>query len=101
MVSIAVAFGVPYQFWLQTTAAVQALPGTKIRFVAPALRMALIAAFAAPIHCSVGMSCGSFMSPNSTFGLPLNSVASRDQKSAKVAFGIAEPMSAVLAPMYG
>src|SRR4051812_34547757 len=90
---MAVALAVPYQLSLQECAPVYALPGTRTRLVAPALRIAEIAALAALAHCSVGMSCGSFMSPKITFALPLNAAASRDQKSANCAFEtLAEPM---------
>src|ERR1700733_9676927 len=93
MVSMTVESGVPYQFADQDAAPSHPLPGTRIRLVAPALRTAAIAALAALAHCSVGMSCGSFIRPNITCALPLNAAASRDQRSAKSALGTAgEPM---------
>ena len=85
------AFGVPYQLSDQLCAPVQPLPGTRIRFCAPAARIAAIAALAAATHCSVGMPCGSFMRPKITRGLSLYCAARRDQKSAKAAFGT-EPL---------
>ncbi len=56
MASSAVLLGVPYQFCAQLCAPLQALPGTRMRFVAPVARMAAMAALAALTHCSVGMS---------------------------------------------
>src|SRR4051794_17268523 len=90
---ITLALAVPYQVCCQLWAPVQALPGTVTALLAPAARIAASAALAAASHCSVGMSCGSFIRPNTTLSLPLNCVARRDQKSAKAAFGTAlEPI---------
>ena len=63
--SIAVSYHVSFQEygWLKP------LPGAMIMFVAPAARMASIAACAAPNHCFVEMALGSFISPKMTFGL--------------------------------
>src|SRR5262249_44123114 len=91
MFGIATAFGVPYQLSDQLCAPAQALPGTRIRFCAPAARTAAIAALAAATHCSVGRSCGSFISPKITRGSFLYCAASRDQKSANAEFG-SEPL---------
>ncbi len=71
MFSMAVALGVPYQFWSQLLAPVQALPGTSTRLVAPAVRMAEIALLAAVTHCSVGIEFGSFIKPKTTCELSL------------------------------
>ena len=56
-------------------------------FAAFAVRMAAIAALAAPTHCSVGMVFGSFTRLNITCALPLKRVASLLQRSANTAFG--------------
>jgi hypothetical protein len=47
------------------------LPGTMIMFVAPAARMASIAAWAAAYHCTVEMLLGSFIRPKMTCGFSL------------------------------
>ena len=67
MFNMAVALGVPYQFWSQLLAPVQALPGTRTKLLAPAERMAAMAALAAETHCSVGIELGSFIKPKMTF----------------------------------
>ncbi len=86
MPSIAVAFDVPYQFWLQECAPVQALPGTRIRLFAPVARIAEMAWFAALTQTSVVMVWGSFISPKITRESPLNTFASLVQKSANCAY---------------
>jgi len=62
-------------------APVQLEPGTRMRFVAPAARMAEIVALASVNHCSVDMSWGSFMIPKITLELVLYFVARRLQAS--------------------
>src|SRR4051812_37237504 len=53
MLSMAVALGVPYQVADQVHAPVQPLPGTRMRLLAPAARMAAMAELLAETHCSV------------------------------------------------
>src|SRR5688572_2987053 len=55
----------------QVQAPVQRLPGTRMRLLAPALRMAAMAALAEPTHWSVLTLAGSFMRLNRTRGLDL------------------------------
>src|SRR6476646_4242894 len=71
MLSMAVELGVPYQVADQVQAPVQPLPGTRIRLLAPAARMAEMAALLAETHCSVGMVLGSFIRLKTTLGLDL------------------------------
>src|SRR5262245_51803663 len=89
MASMACELGVPYQFCVQLCAPVQALPGTRMKFVAPALRMAVMAALAASRHCSVSIELGSFIRLKITWSFVLYWVATRDQKSANTELGTA------------
>src|SRR4051812_12480989 len=85
--SIACALGVPYQLAAQLWAPLQALPGTAMVLVAPVARMRRMASFAALTQFSVAMLKGSFTTPKMTFGLPLNTLARRDEKPPKAALG--------------
>src|SRR3954462_4217157 len=69
MLSMAVALRVPYQVSNQVQAPVQALPGTRMRLLAPADRMAEMAVLAEATHCSVGSVLGSFIRLKITWGL--------------------------------
>src|SRR3954447_20142208 len=98
MESIAVPFGVPYQLSSQLCAPVQALPGTRIKFVDPAARIALMATCAESRHCSVGIVFGSFIRSKITRLFDLYLFASRVQKSANALFGTAAPPTSVSVP---
>jgi hypothetical protein len=74
----------------QVSAPSQSVPGTRICWVvAPAARIAAIAAFDEASHCVGVTALGSFMSPNRTFDVEAKWAASSPQKCAKVALDAA------------
>ena len=74
----------------QVSAPSQSVPGTRICWVvAPAARIAAMAAFADASHCVGVTALGSFMRPKRTFDVEAKWPASSPQKLAKVAFDAA------------
>src|SRR5262249_62186426 len=65
----------------------QSVPGTRISCIAPALRMAAIAALAETSQSAALCTCGSFISPKITSGLELKRAASLAHTSGKGEIG--------------